>query len=82
GDTLSGMLTLAGDPVAALHASTKNYVDTQFSSALSKSGGTMLGSLVLAADPLANAQAATKQYVDQRLLTGCGKRRVVRNIIS
>lgn len=29
GGTLSGALTLAGDPSAALHAATKHYVDTQ-----------------------------------------------------
>ncbi len=67
GATLTGALTLAGDPTATLQAATKRYVDNQFGAALSKTGGTLTGALTLAADPAASLQAATKQYVDNQL---------------
>lgn len=35
GDTMTGMLTLSGDPTSALHAATKQYVDSKGNSALS-----------------------------------------------
>ena len=42
GGTLTGPLTLAGDPTQALHAATKQYIDSY---ALPRSGGTVSGSL-------------------------------------
>ncbi|NYW24434.1 hypothetical protein C6506_28485, partial [Escherichia coli] len=39
GGTLSGYLTLAGDPIQALHAATKQYVDTSVSTATSNITG-------------------------------------------
>ena len=64
GGTLTGALTLAADPTAALQAATKEYVDNQIGVALPKSGGTLTGALTLAADPITPLQAATKHYVD------------------
>lgn len=71
GDAMSGFLTLNTDPVNALHAATKSYVDagdstltTAVNGKVSKAGDTMTGLLVLSADPSANLGAATKQYVD------------------
>jgi len=60
GGTMTGTLVLAADPTSALHAATKQYVDTM----LPKAGGTMTGAIVLAADPAAALQPATKQYTD------------------
>lgn len=60
GGTMTGTLVLAADPTSALHAATKQYVDTM----VPKAGGTMTGLLVLSADPSAALGAATKQYVD------------------
>ena len=71
GDTMSGFLTLNADPVNALHAAPKQYVDaadgalnTAISGKVAKAGDTMTGLLVLSADPSAALGAATKQYVD------------------
>ncbi len=66
GGTLSGPLVLAGDPVTAKGAATKDYVDLRATSQLSISGGTLTGALVLASNPIAPLQAATKQYVDSQ----------------
>jgi len=60
GATLSGPLTLASDPTAALQATTKQYVDVK----VNRGGDTLTGPLQLAADPVAPLQAATKNYVD------------------
>jgi hypothetical protein len=60
GATLSGPLTLAADPTAALQAATKEYVDVK----VNRSGDTLTGPLQLAADPVVALQAATKNYVD------------------
>lgn len=74
GGTLTGNLTLSGDPSANLQAATKQYVDAQVGTKLSLSGGTMTGNLALGnhkitglATPTANTDAATKQYVDSNL---------------
>jgi 3D (Asp-Asp-Asp) domain-containing protein len=68
GSTMTGLLVLSGDPVAALGAATKQYVDTTANAAVntkvSKAGDTMTGLLVLSGDPTALLGAATKQYVD------------------
>jgi hypothetical protein len=60
GDTMTGLLVLSGDPVAALGASTKQYTDTR----VLRSGDTMTGFLTLNADPTNNLHAATKIYTD------------------
>lgn len=64
GGTMTGALTLAADPAAALQAATKQYADNQDALRLAKTGGTMTGDLVLVAGvpPTANS-AANKQYV-------------------
>jgi hypothetical protein len=81
GGTMTGSLTLNGDPVNPPDAATKNYVDTRnastnanFANYLPLAGGTLTGNLSLSgsavinlvADPTANLQAATKQYVDNK----------------
>lgn len=43
GDTMTGLLTLSGDPATNLHASTKQYADTKFA----KSGGTVSGAMTV-----------------------------------
>ena len=60
GGTMTGALVLAGNPVAALEAAPKQYVDTMVPLA----GGTMTGLLVLSGAPTAALEAATKAYVD------------------
>ena len=78
GDTMTGFLTLAGNPVLGLHAAPKQYVDLSLApvsaaaaaaqatadAALPKSGGTMIGAIVLPGNPTLALQAAPKQYVD------------------
>jgi hypothetical protein len=73
GGTMTGGLTLAGNPTAPLQAATKQYVDTQTAAALLAAGGTMTGALTLAADPAAPLQAATKEYVDAQVATALPK---------
>lgn len=60
GGTMTGYITLNGDPTSALHAATKQYTDTF----LSKAGGTMTGFITLHASPSSANHAATKGYVD------------------
>jgi len=60
GGTMTGYITLNGDPTSALHAATKQYTDTF----LSKAGGTMTGYITLHASPSSANHAATKGYVD------------------
>ncbi len=60
GGALTGSLTLAADPAAALQAATKQYVDAR----VLRTGDTLTGPLTLAADPSLPLQAATKEYVD------------------
>jgi hypothetical protein len=65
GGTLIGVLDLAADPVSAMDAATKQYVDSHIlAGGMSSSGSTMTGALDLAADPTTSLQAATKHYVD------------------
>lgn len=61
GGTMTGYITLNGDPTSALHASTKQYVDNGY---LAKAGGTMTGFITLHAAPSSANHAATKGYVD------------------
>ena len=74
GGTLTGNLTLSGDPSANLQAATKQYVDAQVGTKLSLSGGTMTGNLALGnhkitglATPTDTTDGANKQYVDSSL---------------
>ncbi len=69
GGTMTGALTLAGDPGAPLQAATKQYVDGQMATSLSKGGGTLTGPLTLPTNPQTSMQAATKQYVDAQVGT-------------
>lgn len=68
GGTVTGPIILAADPVVALGAATKQYVDTSYSTFagnyLALSGGTLTGTLVLAGNPTSALHAAPKQYVD------------------
>lgn len=63
GGTMTGYITLNGDPTSALHAATKQYADTF----LSKAGGTMTGFITLHASPSSSNHAATKGYVDSAI---------------
>ena len=65
GGSMSGPLTLSGDPVGAQQASTKHYVDQAVTSLLPITGGWLQGPLTLSGDPSSDSQAATKHYVDQ-----------------
>lgn len=75
GDTMTGALTLSGDPTQNLQAATKQYVDSavagvptpDLSPYLLKAGGTMTGDLVLAGDPTLANEAANKNYVDNAI---------------
>lgn len=60
GDTMTGALTLAADPVSALQAATKQYADTK----VAKAGDTMTGPLTLPANATLALQAVTKQQMD------------------
>ena len=68
GGTMTGSITLAGDPTAVLHAATKQYVDARVGGTgyLPTTGGTLTGALTLASNPTVALHAATKQYVDTR----------------
>jgi hypothetical protein len=75
GDTMTGLLILSGDPVAALGAATMQYVDTMLplaggsmdsaANVTFSGGGEVLG---LPATPSATG-AASKEYVDNNTLT-------------
>lgn len=69
GGTLTGSLTLSGDPLDVLQPTTKQYVDAIDVRKANLSGATFTGAVVLNADPTALLQAATKQYVDTGLST-------------
>jgi hypothetical protein len=69
GDTMTGLLVLSGDPVAALGAATMQYVDN---TTVATAGDTMTGLLVLSGDPVAALGAATKQYVDNTTVSITG----------
>jgi hypothetical protein len=62
GGTMTGILTLSGNPVNPLDSVTKQYSDMKVPLA----GGTMTGPLIQAADPVNNLGTATKQYVDNK----------------
>jgi hypothetical protein len=67
GDTLTGPIILAADPVTNLQAATKQYVDTRVVNSadyVPLAGANMSGPLILSANPADPMGAATKQYVD------------------
>lgn len=78
GVTMTGYLTLTGNPINALNAATKQYVDTGTaqvasnakSTFLNLTGGTITGYLNLTGNPVNALGAATKQYVDAAVGTG------------
>jgi hypothetical protein len=74
GDTLTGPLYLAGDPVQPTEAASKQYVDGSIAahlvaaeahpSYMNLTGDAMVGPLTLAGDPVQPTEAATRRYVD------------------
>lgn len=76
GGTLTGALTLNGNPSQDNQAANKAYVDSQISGLssvyLPLSGGTLTGPLVLSGNPAQNNQAANKQYVDDTIAGAVG----------
>ena len=78
GGTMTGKITLDGDPTSADHAATKRYIDAiavtqarrnaafsvELGQKLPLAGGTMTGKITLDGAPTANLHAATKKYVD------------------
>lgn len=69
GGTLTGAVQLHADPIQALEAATKQYVDNKDALKVNKAGDTLTGALVLHADPVNNLEASTKQYVDSSVST-------------
>jgi hypothetical protein len=73
GDTMTGYLTLNADPVNAMHAATRNYVDNDIISLealkVNRAGDTMTGMLNLPNTTPTSLQATTKVYVDQSITT-------------
>lgn len=77
GGTMTGDLTLKGNPTTNNMAANKAYVDTAVSDKLTttvasntylaKAGGTMTGDLTLKGAPSADNMAANKKYVDDGL---------------
>jgi hypothetical protein len=67
GGTMTGLLTLAQDPVNPADAASKHYVDTKTGAYLPLAGGTLTGPLILAADPATALGATTKQYSDTKI---------------
>lgn len=67
GDTMTGALTLAADPVSALQPATKQYVDAADALKANLAGATFTGAVTLSANPTTNLQASTKQYVDTQV---------------
>ena len=67
GGTMTGAITLAADPAAAMQPATKQYTDTANALKVSKSGDTMTGALTLSGAPTVALHAATKGYVDTHI---------------
>jgi len=72
GTRATGLLTVKGDPTAALGIATKQYADNASVSKVSKTGDTMSGPLLVVHPPTAGAHAASKQYVDETLAAATG----------
>lgn len=79
GGTMTGAITLSGDPTAVGHATRKSYVDGLSNNRYTKAesdakyvplaGGTLTGFLNLHAAPTLAAHAARKDYVDTQVAT-------------
>ena len=81
GDTMTGFLTLSGNPTQSLHASTKSYVDSQVAtraldSAVAHLAGTetITGAKTFSAaptvpTPASSTDATNKSYVDSQVAT-------------
>jgi hypothetical protein len=61
--SMTGLLTLSGNPTAAMHAVPRQYADAIRTASLPLLGGTMQGPLLLEADPTDPMGAATRQFV-------------------
>ena len=74
GGTMTGLLTLSGDPTNVRGAATKQYVDARVGGTgfLPTTGGTLTGFLTLNAAPTAVLHAATKGYVDTHISSAVG----------
>ena len=59
GGTMTGYLTLSGDPVQNLHASTKNYVDASITAAIGGSAGPVTGVIRASFDYVATSGQTT-----------------------
>lgn len=70
GDTMTGLLTLSGNPVTTNQAATKGYVDDLLNLKVNRAGDTMTGFLTLHSNPTLPMHAATKAYVDAKAPTG------------
>jgi hypothetical protein len=73
GDSMTGVLNLAADPLQPMEAANKRYVDLHLTSAEGDAryvdivGDTMTGYLTLHAPPTDNMHAANKAYVDSQV---------------
>lgn len=67
GGTMTGLVTLSGNPSDPLQAATKQYVDDADAFKLNLTGGTMTGQIALAGDPVGPDDATSKNYVDSSL---------------
>lgn len=67
GGTLTGDLTLNGNPSTANMASNKAYVDAQVATLLPLAGGTLTGNLTLNGNPTTANMAANKAYIDAQI---------------
>lgn len=73
GGTLTGPLTLSGDPTTPLMAADKHYVDESFAQAVPLAGGTMTGSLgTPAVNGIASPVNGSAQTTLQTTLTAAG----------
>jgi hypothetical protein len=74
GGTVTGAITLPGDPVGGLDAATKGYVDDAAGGFLPTTGGTMAGNINMGSNqilglaaPSVDSAAARKEYVDDAI---------------
>jgi hypothetical protein len=67
GGAMQGTLTLFTNPVDALDAVSKQYLDNQLGTMLPIAGGTMTGPLTLFSDPSSALQPVTLQYYNAHL---------------
>jgi len=72
GGTMTGNLTLFGDPTADLQPATRRYTLNLLAGYLPLAGGTMQGPISLASAPVAPSHAANKGYVDSNFVALTG----------